>query len=563
VLCYLEELTHECAAERLGWPVGTVRGRLARARDLLRRRLIRRGVTALAAAGAFDGVGRAAVATALVEATVKAAALAAMGGEIATVASARIARWVRIAYPGFACSYAKSITGVAALLLIAGTGLGLAALGALGPRLQAPQADRGVPAAERENLHREMLKLKGTWSSMQELATSVNGVPQKPRQYKMIWSIDRDMITVSDEDGFAAQTFRYTLDPKRPGTIDLTMLNTGLALFGIYKLEGDSLTVCMSAGERPNEFPQSAGPFQILARFRRESGTPAQLVQEYPNAANCFWAVHPSGAVPSSKYTNGINLIVKEDPQGAFVVFLAYVTKSQGQEPDLEYRPVVFGEERVRQLPALVQGGSSGSGSIQGAALVMREYRLDPGVLPFKEIKRLGIEVIPLEVRRADREAASVRAIKAARDAGVEILPRPEIGKPFEFSLTDTSGRVIRSADLKGKVVLIDCWAGWCSPCMAKMPRLKALYDRRHGDGFEVIGVNFDQDRSRADELVKAAGLPWAEVFVADDARTRELWADGPGIAGLPRLFLIDRAGVLRWDGGPGELEERVRRLLD
>ena len=39
VLCYLEELTHEGAAERLGWPVGTVRGRLARARDLLRSRL--------------------------------------------------------------------------------------------------------------------------------------------------------------------------------------------------------------------------------------------------------------------------------------------------------------------------------------------------------------------------------------------------------------------------------------------------------------------------------------------------------------------------------------------
>ena len=60
VLCYLEELTHEGAADRLGWPVGTVRGRLARARDLLRSRLIRRGITAsaaLAAVGLVEQLG--------------------------------------------------------------------------------------------------------------------------------------------------------------------------------------------------------------------------------------------------------------------------------------------------------------------------------------------------------------------------------------------------------------------------------------------------------------------------------------------------------------------------
>ena len=54
VLCYLEGLTHEGAADQLGWPVGTVRGRLSRARDLLRSRLTRRGVTATAALAAIE-----------------------------------------------------------------------------------------------------------------------------------------------------------------------------------------------------------------------------------------------------------------------------------------------------------------------------------------------------------------------------------------------------------------------------------------------------------------------------------------------------------------------------
>jgi RNA polymerase sigma factor (sigma-70 family) len=50
VLCYFEGLTHDEAASRLGWPLGTVKGRLSRARDLLRRRLTRRGVALSATA---------------------------------------------------------------------------------------------------------------------------------------------------------------------------------------------------------------------------------------------------------------------------------------------------------------------------------------------------------------------------------------------------------------------------------------------------------------------------------------------------------------------------------
>jgi RNA polymerase sigma factor (sigma-70 family) len=80
-LCYFEGLTHDEAAARLRWPVGTVRGRLARARGRLRDRLTRRGVTlagALAAAGVAGEAGRAAsptvVPTALFDATIRAAA---------------------------------------------------------------------------------------------------------------------------------------------------------------------------------------------------------------------------------------------------------------------------------------------------------------------------------------------------------------------------------------------------------------------------------------------------------------------------------------------------------
>lgn len=93
VLCYLEGLTHDLAAEQLRWPVGTVRSRLARARELLRSRLSRRGVTC--SAGLFTAAlaAQPASAVSLLTATrspIKAAARVAAGAALAEVVSAPV-----------------------------------------------------------------------------------------------------------------------------------------------------------------------------------------------------------------------------------------------------------------------------------------------------------------------------------------------------------------------------------------------------------------------------------------------------------------------------------------
>ena len=94
VLCYLQGKTNEETARQLAWPVGTVKGRLTRARELLRSRLTRRGL-ALSAGAVADLLGQsatsAAVPVALMESTVKAAMLVAAGQAAAGIVSVQAA----------------------------------------------------------------------------------------------------------------------------------------------------------------------------------------------------------------------------------------------------------------------------------------------------------------------------------------------------------------------------------------------------------------------------------------------------------------------------------------
>ncbi len=568
VLCYLKGSTHEEAADQLGWPVGTVRGRLARARDLLRARLSRRGVAAPLALGALEslpGTAKAAVPAPLLDRTVKAGVQVVSGQSLAAAASARVAAWSESVTKFGDVSRWLTWTGFFSGLSAIGVGIALVMGAPASAQKETPESKPSAAPLSRDdrtiNRH-EMLQLKGTWASPQSATHLIDGIPQAPKQYKLIWSIDRDLISTNDEDGYAEGTFRFSVDPEQtPKTIDLTSVNNGLLMRGLYKIDGEVLTICFGQ-KRPTSF--TGGPDQFLVVFTRESRSPVEILPEYPNARGCYWTIDPDGGVPSAMASDGLSLMIKKDPQGAMVITLAYMERLKNGELDAEYRPVVFDDKKTRHLPARIRGGGwSEAARFRGIALDMNEYRLDPTELPYDRVQTLGVEIVPAEVRRAAEEAASVQAFAEARNARIELLPRAEVGKPYKFALTAADGGALSSDSLKGKVILIDCWAAWSGSSTEKFPALKALYERRRGDGFEVIGLNFDKGRGRAELLVNTLHLPWPQVYVPDDDRTRTLWRNGPGFPSFPRVLLIDRDGVLRWDGGTEDLEKRIGTLLE
>jgi len=119
-----------------------------------------------------------------------------------------------------------------------------------------------------------------------------------------------------------------------------------------------------------------------------------------------------------------------------------------------------------------------------------------------------------------------------------------EIGSQLpDFSVKDLKGGDVTSADLRGKVVLIDFWATWCQPCKKEMPGYQKLLDRYGSRGFAIIGFKLDNMMDAEDPLrfAKKIGVRYPLVVAADD-----LTQKFGGIVGIPTTMLYDRQGVLR-----------------
>ncbi len=138
--------------------------------------------------------------------------------------------------------------------------------------------------------------------------------------------------------------------------------------------------------------------------------------------------------------------------------------------------------------------------------------------------------------------------------------------KPLVIAGKMPDGKAFSTADMKGKVILVDFWATWCGPCKAELPRVKKIYQQFHDKGLEVLGVSNDQTADALTSFIKEDGaMPWPQLFDADAAGKGQ-WNSNTtrfGIEGIPTMFLIDRNGVLRSTTARENFEEQIPKLLE
>ena len=195
VLCYLQGLTHEEAARRLGWPVGSVKGRLARARDCLRTRLQRRGLTLTGAAltTALTDSASAAVPPALLGLTFRAALTFAAGGAAGGALSARA---LTLATGALKTMTAKNLIH-AALLVFAAAFVGVAALSGAGAWNTPPSREAQAHAPERQEAPPQREALAAP-AKKPEAGGGVAPDIKKPAESKAVRVNDVDFQAVID-----------------------------------------------------------------------------------------------------------------------------------------------------------------------------------------------------------------------------------------------------------------------------------------------------------------------------------------------------------------------------
>ena len=114
-----------------------------------------------------------------------------------------------------------------------------------------------------------------------------------------------------------------------------------------------------------------------------------------------------------------------------------------------------------------------------------------------------------------------------------------------EAEIKNLDGTTFRVADRKGKVVLLNMWATWCGPCRAEMPALVRMQDKHRDAGFEVVGLNTDDETlEQINEFVAEMKLNYTIAWA--DTNLQAALLNISKFGGIPQSFLIDRDGNLR-----------------
>lgn len=140
-----------------------------------------------------------------------------------------------------------------------------------------------------------------------------------------------------------------------------------------------------------------------------------------------------------------------------------------------------------------------------------------------------------------------------------------KVGKQFiDFSAPDLEGNIVKlSTEIEGKVALLDLWATWCGPCIAKSRTMIPLYNEYKDKGFTIVGIAGEFDNTdRLESFLEKEDFSWLQLVELD--KKNGIWnkygIDNSG----GQIFLIDNEGkIIAIDPTAEEVRKELENILE
>jgi thiol-disulfide isomerase/thioredoxin len=157
-------------------------------------------------------------------------------------------------------------------------------------------------------------------------------------------------------------------------------------------------------------------------------------------------------------------------------------------------------------------------------------------------------------LKRFEKSGAADKTAHTHLDLSVgTILP------DLEFQSIDQTQ--IKLSSLGSRVVLINFWASWCTPCLAEIPSINALRKKYHDQGFEVVGINVDENPTEVlPKFQKKLGMEFTS-YVDPEGTLSDLF----DVQGIPFTVVLDKnRKVLQVETGDRDwFNEEMRQQME
>lgn len=136
-------------------------------------------------------------------------------------------------------------------------------------------------------------------------------------------------------------------------------------------------------------------------------------------------------------------------------------------------------------------------------------------------------------------------------------------GPAPDFTLKSRSGENVKLSELRGEVVMINFWASWCAPCRQEMPLLEDLHKKYSDLGFVLLGVNVEEDSSKAADLLREIPVSFP-VLYDNTNKVTKLY----DVVAMPSTVMVDRDGNMRYlhrgylPGYEKDYEKQIKELV-